>query len=740
MRNFSNLVAGLFLLALAFSCQPNKQDTATGKPVTLETRTIQQNKGTDCDKQPDSLRTDCAIVDFTVPKIQGTSALTKSVDAWVDKFLIHLLIYSDYPESNPLKALTTVDAAIKRFHGIHDEAEGSVASGQFKAACTHGELLNDGKYLTLMLDGYSFQGGNHALTEVEIASFDIKTGKQISWADLVNDQKALLPIAQAKVQETRADAFKEGFTFDKEEPFALPTSYGLTADGLLMHYQPDEIYQLGGATEFAIPYSELGANLKATAPIAPATEEASTDASDLYEVQGDSLVFPPFEIEVLESAKAAAAMKKKKETVIVFAGFAGDPINPKDADEIGEMAILNKEIELTGTSRIARFEGLKFSKKQLDRLKDKDIRLLINVYSGRKSSEDNLLSCGIVDAKASNFRYHRFLVGCPLITEDPTGNTPLTVAFALPDDGSTPAAALPLVVDCTERGEISLAGAPMKDMDELKANLKNTVAYLLKHGYKTMPEIKTSGCMMGMQGAIRDMYEELKNELQPSKTPATTATAPVEKTTEVSKPKPATKPAPATKTAPSKPAPPTMPTVTLNEKGEITLDGIKVTLEGLRKAMQTALLNYAVIPDEVPLKTIGQTGMGMRAEVNTEVNAAISGAKWIRKKAALAAMSISVGKKLGMAVDLELGNYQTSGYFAFVDARPKTTDGKAIDYTKTVYKDDFASGKFADRAFGLLQYMDGKWRVLAYNIGTNTVPVDAWVKAYKAPKGLFTKK
>ncbi|MCF8248130.1 MAG: hypothetical protein K9J37_23215 [Saprospiraceae bacterium] len=742
MSNLSIFLASLFVLALV-SCQPKKQELLVGAPVKLDTRSIQQNKGTDCDKQPDSLRTDCAIIDFSVPKLGGTAAqstLTKSVDAWVDKFLVHLLIYSDYPESNPAKALTNVDAAIKRYHAIHDEAEGAASAGQFKVMCTNGEMLNDGKYLTLMLDGYSFQGGNHHLEEVAIATFDVKTGKQLTLADLVNDTKTLLPIAQAKVEETRADAFNEGFEFDKEAPFALPASYGLTSDGLLMHYSPDEIYQLGGATEFTVAYSELGTNLKITAPIAPATDAASTDASDIYEVDGDSLVIPTFEIEVLESAKAAATMQKKKETVIVFAGFAGEPINPKDADEIGEFAILNKEIELTGRNRIARFEGLKFSKKQLDKLKDKDIRLLINVYSGRKASKDNLLSCNLVDAVASQFGGKRYSLGCALIEESPDGSLPPVASFALPADGSKSTAPLPLVVDCTEKGEISFAGIPVKDMDELKSTLRKSVSFLLKSGAKAMPEIQTQGCMMGMQGTIRDTYEELKNEMQPTgKKPAET-NAPAEKSTGTASPKTETKPAALPKTTKAKPAPPAYPTITLNEKGDMTLDGKKVaTFEDLRKQLQPILLTYDAIPDDVPIKTTGTTGMGTRAEMRTEIADAIAGAKWLRKKAALEAMSSSVGKKLETAVQLEVGTYQTSGNFAFVDARPKTADGKAIDYTKTTYKDEFAKGKFADRALGLLQYANGKWTVLAYNIGTNVVPVDAWVKGYKAPKSLFAK-
>ncbi|MBI1224370.1 MAG: hypothetical protein GC192_03955 [Bacteroidetes bacterium] len=731
MRILSFFLAGLIVLAMFFSCQPQKQETATSVSITLENRVVQQNKGADCEKQPDSLRTDCAIIDFTVPNIQGTGALSQNVTAWVDKFLIHLLVYSDYPELEPSKAQPTVEAAIKRFYAMQEESKGSMVGGQFKAMCTHGELLNDGKYLTLMLDGYSFQGGNHHLEEVDIATFDVKTGKQLAWADLVNDPESLVPIAQARVKTERADTFYEGFDFDKSEAFKLPNAYGLTANGLLMHYSPDEIYQLGGATEFTIPYSELGANLKITAPAVPTVEgDETTDVSDIFEAKGDSLVIPTFEVEVMKSPKAAADMKKRNETVIVSAMFYGEPLDPKEKakGEDGQISVLNKDLELTGTGRIARFEGLKFHKNLLKKIEGGDINLLINVYSGRKSSEDNLLACGLVDAKASNFGDHRYLVACPLITESPDGYVPMTVPFALPDTGSKPTSELPIVVDCNERGEIFFAGATLKDMDGLKTVLREALLGLRKQGVKAVPEIKTAGCLMGMQGAIRDVYEELKIEKQENK-----ATEKGTETTSVEKVKTTEKV--ASKTTVIKPA---YPTITLNEKNEMALNGKKIaTFEELRKQLQTTLLAYDIIPDDVPIKTVGTTGMGTRAEMKTEITDAIKGAKWLRKKAAIAVVAASVGKKLGTEVQLEVGNYQTSGNFSFLDARPKTIDGKAIDYSKMPIK--AATDNLADRVLALLQYSNGTWKVLDFKIGANTAPVDSWVKNYKAPKGLFAK-
>ncbi len=239
------------------------------------------------------------------------------------------------------------------------------------------------------------------------------------------------------------------------------------------------------------------------------------DVSGLYQPLGDSLVLPAFEVEVWLSPEAAADLKKRNETIIVAAYFHAYPSDPEEQAKgmDGEIAVADKLIELSGSDRIARFEGLKFHQDLLNQMEDKDVQLLINVYSGRKSTDDNLLACGIVDAKASQIGDHRYRVACPLITESMDHPGSSTIAFALPEDGAKPTTDLPLVVDCSERGEISFAGTPVATVEELIPLLREALLAWRAQGNKTIPEIKTSGCLMGMQGAVRDVYEMLKTEL-----------------------------------------------------------------------------------------------------------------------------------------------------------------------------------------------------------------------------------
>jgi hypothetical protein len=143
---------------------------------------------------------------------------------------------------------------------------------------------------------------------------------------------------------------------------------------------------------------------------------AGASALDYFTSQGDSLIIPPFEIEVELSVRANTKMTVDKETIIVSATFMGIPndTSSEASRQDGEITLRQHAVELTA-SRVARFENLKLSKKAYNSLANKDIRLLINVFSGRKKTRDNVLDCGIFEAKMSEIINKRSTIQCSLI-------------------------------------------------------------------------------------------------------------------------------------------------------------------------------------------------------------------------------------------------------------------------------------------------------------------------------------
>lgn len=150
-----------------------------------------------------------------------------------------------------------------------------------------------------------------------------------------------------------------------------------------------------------------------------ATQNDSLVVNDDYiRVTGDSIVMPFFEIEVSLSPKAEEKLKTNKETIIVAAYFSGIPKDTthKEYVKYGEIAIASRERELAN-ERVAKFEGIKFPKALLDTIPAKNFSLLINVYSGRKSSKDNLLDCDILSKPVSEIKGKKFVLKGKLIGE-----------------------------------------------------------------------------------------------------------------------------------------------------------------------------------------------------------------------------------------------------------------------------------------------------------------------------------
>ena len=147
--------------------------------------------------------------------------------------------------------------------------------------------------------------------------------------------------------------------------------------------------------------------------------------SDYLKIVGDSVEIPYFEIELKLSDKAEKKLKTDNESIIVmayFTYFQEDKIYPEkykdNVDYSGELMLLSYPIELTD-KRLAIFENVKFSKDLYDLFgENKDIDLLINVFSGRKSCEDNILDCTILQNPMSKIKGKRFTIEGKLIYND----------------------------------------------------------------------------------------------------------------------------------------------------------------------------------------------------------------------------------------------------------------------------------------------------------------------------------
>lgn len=263
MRNYLLLLLALVLLA----CQPKPAAEDAAEVIVGRLRYDNQ-EGAGC-AQPDSLRTNCVNVELSWPNVeQGPAALKASVQAWVAEYFGALLagVEDEAPDQRQ-EVAQYADVFIKSHREYIKENADAVGSS-WEAESDWEQLLNNGEYLTLELDGYTFAGGAHGNSSGAIATFVSATGKQLGWADLVTDQKALLALAEKAFRAERADIFaptdgSAPFEFGDVFQFALPANFGLVNEGIYFRYLPYEVgpYAIG-PTEFVLPFAKLGALAK----------------------------------------------------------------------------------------------------------------------------------------------------------------------------------------------------------------------------------------------------------------------------------------------------------------------------------------------------------------------------------------------------------------------------------------------------------------------------------------------
>jgi hypothetical protein len=128
---------------------------------------------------------------------------------------------------------------------------------------------------------------------------------------------------------------------------------------------------------------------------------------------------PGFTVTVTYSQKAMATLAAGKETVIVVGYLYGFPIQgtPKqDVDHVGQISMgeVKKEIAPGAT---ATFDHVKLNQPMMKWMDSQGPQLLINVYSGRKSSPNNLLDCGIYEGPLKAVQGQSIPISCKLIGE-----------------------------------------------------------------------------------------------------------------------------------------------------------------------------------------------------------------------------------------------------------------------------------------------------------------------------------
>ncbi len=126
----------------------------------------------------------------------------------------------------------------------------------------------------------------------------------------------------------------------------------------------------------------------------------------------------PFRLDVTFSAAAAERLQRLGERVTVDAYYYGEPkpgFAPKTPEEVSIM-LGTEQAEIEPRNRSVTLRA-RFDASQLTREVAGEPKVLVNVYSARRSGPDNLLSCGVVDEPLPLLAETGASLHCKLISE-----------------------------------------------------------------------------------------------------------------------------------------------------------------------------------------------------------------------------------------------------------------------------------------------------------------------------------
>lgn len=146
---------------------------------------------------------------------------------------------------------------------------------------------------------------------------------------------------------------------------------------------------------------------------APADTPAVTPTAETAEAANPYA----FEVNLTLTPRAAERLSSTDERVTVSAVYYGLPVSdtaPGVNDEMGEVELGGEDVEVMPQSSVVKVPGTGFDPAHIKSVKGEP-EVLVNVYSARKTHENNLISCGIYQGPVSMAQKKPVDVQCDLI-------------------------------------------------------------------------------------------------------------------------------------------------------------------------------------------------------------------------------------------------------------------------------------------------------------------------------------
>jgi hypothetical protein len=156
------------------------------------------------------------------------------------------------------------------------------------------------------------------------------------------------------------------------------------------------------------------------APLLAAVACNPAPATDLAAVGTEAPASPyAFDVQLTLTPRAAEKLVSTRERLIIAGMYWGAPNLAAEptADEMGQIPLGEDFVEVAPESATVTIPAANFDPAQLQNVEGAP-QVLVNVYSARKTHEDNLLSCGIYEGPVAMAQKQAVDIQCDLIYDE----------------------------------------------------------------------------------------------------------------------------------------------------------------------------------------------------------------------------------------------------------------------------------------------------------------------------------
>ena len=222
-------------------------------PLSFENLHLDLENRTDCNDYP------CPLIDLDYPVAIGEDAVSIAISDGLEQRVI-----GSFQMNPDIPRASTVEEAMQQFIDTYrsDKAEFPDMSGQYEVSIGIEESFRNSTIICFRQGDFKYTGGAHGNGQTLYQIFDLNSGEEIPFDQLIKDREGLKRLAEEKFRQkfdinASESINSPGFWFDNEL-FELPETMGFENEELMLIYNTYEIASYAdGTVEVGIPLDEV---------------------------------------------------------------------------------------------------------------------------------------------------------------------------------------------------------------------------------------------------------------------------------------------------------------------------------------------------------------------------------------------------------------------------------------------------------------------------------------------------